>query len=101
MNDTPKAPIHPYLVLLAAIVLPGAGHVLLGLPKRGLTMQLFMVALGWITWHLTTPQQSLIGRLAGGFFIYAMSVLDAYRTARLRYAVYQRGSQSGGVAAPT
>lgn len=89
MNPTQKAPIHPYWILLAAILLPGAGHVLMGVPKRGLTMQMFMIALGWITWHLTTPHQSLVGRLAGGFFIYAMSVLDAYRIARVTYARYQ------------
>lgn len=91
MNPGQKAPIHPYWVLLAAILFPGAGHVLMGVPKRGLTMQLFMISLGWITWHLTSPHQSLIGRLAGGFFIYAMSVLDAYRIARFTYARYQSG----------
>ncbi|TAL80932.1 MAG: hypothetical protein EPN75_05835 [Beijerinckiaceae bacterium] len=90
MTGSQKAPVHPYLVLLAAILLPGAGHMLMGVPKRGLVMQMYMIALGWITWHLTTPHQSLVGRLAGGLFIYAMSVLDAYRIARLTYAKYQK-----------
>lgn len=91
-----RTPIHPYWVLLAAILLPGSGHVLAGVPRRGMTMQLFMISLGWITWHMTTPHQSLVGRLAGGLFIYAMSVLDAYRIARLRWAAYHQASSGTG-----
>ncbi len=53
-------------------------------------MQMFMIALGLITWHLTTPQQSLVGRLAGGLFIYAISIMDAYRLAKLRWDAFQR-----------
>ncbi|QAY96332.1 hypothetical protein CWB41_11820 [Methylovirgula ligni] len=87
-QTSPRPPPHPYWILLAAILLPGAGQVLSGVPQRGLVMQLFMIALGWITWHLTTPQQSFIGRLAGGLFIYAVSVIDAYRIARLRWVTY-------------
>ena len=83
-----RAPIHPYWILLAAIALPGSGHVLLGVAQRGFTLQMFMICLGLITWHVTTAQQSIVGRLAGGLFIYAMSILDAYRVARLRWAVY-------------
>ncbi len=86
------APLHPYWILLAAVLLPGSGHVLAGAPQRGLTMQLFMISLGWITWHVTSSQQSLAGRLAGGLFIYAMSILDAYRIARLRWAAYHRAT---------
>lgn len=87
-QTSPRPPLHPYWILLAAILLPGAGHVLAGVPQRGLVMQLFMILLGLITWHLTTPHQSFVGRLAGGLFIYAISVLDAYRIARLRWLTY-------------
>ena len=31
-------PINPYLVLLLAIALPGAGHVLIGDQRRGLAL---------------------------------------------------------------
>ncbi|HSY88771.1 MAG TPA: DUF6677 family protein [Verrucomicrobiae bacterium] len=61
-----RRPVHPGLVLLAAILLPGFGHTLCGFRYRGLVMQMFMIVLGLITWQLTTPQQSLVGRLAGG-----------------------------------
>ena len=91
MSPAPsRTPIHPYWVLLSAILLPGFGHVLAGEPARGLIMQLFMTTLGWITWHVTTSQQSLAGRLAGGLFIYAVSVMDAYRIARLRWAAHRQ-----------
>ena len=33
------------------------------------------------------PDVSLIGQYAGGIFIYAISVLDAYRFARIRQAL--------------
>ncbi len=75
---------NPYVVLAVAIRLPGMGHVLAGQPKRGFTMQMFMILLAMITWHLTTPAQSLVGRLSGGLFVYALSIPEAYRLAKLR-----------------
>ena len=85
-----RRPIHPGLVMLAAILLPGFGQTLCGFRYRGLAMQMFMIVLGLITWHLTTPQQSLVGRLAGGLFIYAISIMDAYRLAKLRWDAFRR-----------
>ena len=82
----PGGALNPKLVLLIAILLPGFGHVVCGQARRGLTMQLFMLSLGFITWHLTTPQHSLVGRLSGGLFIYALSVMEAYKIARIRWA---------------
>jgi hypothetical protein len=88
----PPRPSHPYLILLVAVLLPGFGHVLCGQPQRGLTFQLFMITLGIITWHLTTPQHSVVGRLAGGLLIYVVSIMDAYRLARLRWAAFHRAA---------
>lgn len=76
----------PLLVLAAAIVLPGAGHVLNRTPVRGLMFVFYILLLGVVTYHLTTPDHSMIGRLAGGLFVYAISIMDAYRTAALRAA---------------
>lgn len=87
---TSRRPLHPLLVLLAAILLPGFGYTLLGFALRGLTMQMFMIVLGLITWQMTTPQHSLVGRLAGGLFIYAISIMDSYRLAKLRWDAFQR-----------
>jgi uncharacterized membrane protein YkvI len=89
-EPTARRPVHPGLVLLAAILLPGFGQTLCGFRYRGLAMQMFMIVLGLITWHLTTPQQSLVGRLAGGLFIYAISIMDAYRLAKLRWDAFRR-----------
>lgn len=80
---------HPYLVLAIAVLLPGAGHVISGRARRGLTLQMFMISLAFITWHLSGPGRSLVGRLAGGLFVYAMSLPEAYRIARLRWLAAQ------------
>ena len=87
MTDTP-APANPYLVLGAAIVLPASGHVMLGIPVRGLQFLFFMVIFGWVTTKVAPADASFIGRHAGGFLIYALSILDAYRIARIRHAVW-------------
>ena len=87
---------HPYLILALAILLPGSGQVLNGTPTRGLIMLFFMLQLGWVTYHLTTPAHSMVGRYAGGIFVYAISVLDAYRSARYRWAL---GATPGATAA--
>lgn len=89
-QPSPRRPLHPFAILATAVLLPGFGHVLCAQPQRGLTFQLFMIILGLITWHLTTPQQSYAGRLAGGLFIYAISIVDAYRLARLRWDAFNR-----------
>ena len=48
---------------------------------RGLVFVFYIVLLGLITYHLTTPEHSFLGRYAGGLFVYAISFLDAYRWA--------------------
>lgn len=76
--------VRPWMVLLVAVVLPGAGHVLARLPVRGLVFAFYTLLLGVVTWNLSTPDTSLVGRLAGGLFVYAISVLDAYTWASRR-----------------
>ena len=79
-------PMNPYLVLVLAIFLPGAGHVAVGEARRGLAFALFVVLFAMLSYVTTTPDQSFIGRHAGGLFIWALSIPDAYRRARLRVA---------------
>lgn len=83
---SPPAPWNPLVVLGASIVLPASGHVLLRVPGRGLQFLFFMVILGWVTSKVAPADASFIGRHAGGFLIYALSILDAYKIARVRYA---------------
>jgi hypothetical protein len=88
-QSTPKPPLNPYIVLLVSILLPGVGHVLNNQAKRGIIMLFFMISLAWVTYHLTTPQHSFLGRHAGGLFVYAMSIPDAYKRARYRWEYYR------------
>jgi hypothetical protein len=90
------APSNPYLVLGGAIVLPGSGHVMLGVPTRGLQFLFFMVILAWITTKVAPPDASFVGRHAGGFLIYALSILDAYKMARIRHAQWVHNVRRDG-----
>ena len=76
--------MNPYIVLALAVILPGAGHVAVGEPRRGLAFAFFVVLFGALTYATTTPEISFIGRHAGGLFIWALSITDAYRRARIR-----------------
>lgn len=86
--------LHPLLVLAVAIVLPGMGQVLNGMLVRAWVMLFFALSLGVVTYHLTTPEHSFVGRHAGGFFVYAIMVMDAYLWARYRRAASQRPAQA-------
>jgi hypothetical protein len=89
-HDIGRRPPNPYVVLAASIVLPGAGHVLQGLTQRGLTFLFFIVVLGWVSSHLMPDHASFIGRHIGGLFIYGLSILDAYKTARVNWELSKR-----------
>ncbi|HVJ40307.1 MAG TPA: hypothetical protein VM639_02370 [Dongiaceae bacterium] len=86
----PKPPFHPYLVLGIAVVLPGVGQVINNQPNRGLLFLFTMIALGYVTYHLSTPEISLVGRYAGGLFMYALSLMDAYKWARIRWVIFHQ-----------
>ena len=84
-----RPPLHPYVVLALAIVLPGVGHVAVGQPQRGFGFAFFSLLLALVSWHTTTPDHSFIGRSAGGLFVWALSIPDAYRLARLKYETWR------------
>lgn len=87
-----KAPLHPYLVLAVAILLPGMGQVLNRQPVRGLVFVGFAILLGGFTLKTAAPEVSFVGKMAGGLFVWAMAVLDAYKTARIRHAVWSHAN---------
>ena len=80
-----EKPVNPYVVLAAAVILPGGGHVLLGKAQRGLMFLFFTVILGWVSLRLTPETASFFMRHAGGILIYGFSVIDAYKTARIEW----------------
>lgn len=88
-----KAPLNPYFVLAVAILLPGMGQVLNRQPVRGLIFVCFAILLGAFTLKTAAPDVSFVGKLAGGLFVWAMAILDAYKVARIRYAVWSHSQQ--------
>jgi hypothetical protein len=88
-----RRPLNPYVVLALAIALPGAGHVAIGRAQRGLVFAFFTLLLMLLTYVTTTPDQSFIGRHAGGLFVWALSLTDVYRRARMDQIVAQCAKQ--------
>ena len=94
MVMTEKPPTNPYLILLASVLVPSSGHVWLGLAQRGLTFLFFILVLGWVSSHIMPSHFSFIGRHIGGIFVYGVSVIDAYKTARIRFAEWNHEQNS-------
>lgn len=90
MSEKPTAPL---LILASAIVLPGSGQVWNREPLRGLMFLFFILLLGGYTLKTADPDVSVIGKFAGGIFVWAMSIFDAYKRAKIRFEIWrQRGS---------
>ena len=87
-----KKPLHPWAVLAIAVVLPGVGHVASRQPVRGLIFLFFIILLGAFTVKTASPDVSVVGKYAGGLFVWAMSILDAYRIGRIRYEVWRHAN---------
>ena len=86
--------VHPRKILLAALLLPGSGHVWLGEAQRGTVFLFFTVILAWASTKMMPETASFLGRHIGGVFIYGMSVLDAYKTAKSRWEVAKDETRS-------
>ena len=89
-SQTVKPPLSPYFILAVAIVLPGVGQVLNNSALRGLLMLSFMFILGFLTHRVASPDVSVIGQYAGGIFIYAIMVMDAYYWAKYRATIFNQ-----------
>jgi hypothetical protein len=85
-----RRPLNPHVVLVIAVLAPGAGHVAIGEPERGLRFAFFALLLAVVTWHFSSPAVSFVGRSAGGLFVWALSIPDAYKLARMRYELWKR-----------
>lgn len=87
-------PANPYLVLLAATVLPGSGQVINRQPLRGLTFVFFILLLGGFTLKTAAADVSVVGKLAGGLFVWSLAMIDAYKTARIRFEIWRHSNQA-------
>lgn len=88
----PSKPRSVRFVTVIAFVLPGSGQVFNGDPTRGVIMQFGMLFMGFITWQLTDPSISTLGRIAGGLLVYVFSVVDANGVAKRRVQAWARVS---------
>lgn len=86
-----QAPPNPRLVLTVAAMLPGMGQVMNRQPLRGLIFVFFILLLGAFTLKTAAPEVSFVGKMSGGLFVWAMAMIDAYKTARIRHAVWDHG----------
>ncbi|MBB4065436.1 hypothetical protein [Gellertiella hungarica] len=96
-------PPNPHLVLALATLLPGMGQVANRQPVRGLIFVFFVVLLGAFTLKTAGPEISFVGKISGGLFVWAMAMLDAYRTARLRRTLHDEAAAraaTGAAASP-
>lgn len=89
-----KRPVHPHIVLAVALALPGMGQVLNRQPVRGLTFVFFAVLLGGFTLKTAAADVSFVGKVSGALFVWAMAVLDAYKTARIKQAVWDHAQRN-------
>ncbi|HQY43816.1 MAG TPA: hypothetical protein PK450_06515 [Paracoccaceae bacterium] len=91
---TLSKPIAPLAVLATALLLPGCGQVLNRQPLRGLGFLFFILLLGGFTLKTAGADVSVIGKLSGGIFVWAMSIYDAYKQARIRAEVWAYQSRT-------
>ena len=89
-----RQPSNPYLILAVAVIMPGAGHVLQGKPQRGLMFLFFTIILGWVSLRVMPETASFFTRHVGGIFIYGISIIDAYKSARIRWETWKHGEAS-------
>lgn len=96
MTEKPiKPPLRPLLVLLIAIALPGMGQIANNQATRGLLFAFTTVVLGYVTSKYAPADASIVGRYAGGFFLYAVAIMDAYRWAKVRWEIFHHPRSDG------
>ena len=75
------------VILLFSILIPGMGHLLLGRQVRGLIFVFWIIIFAYITFQLSTPDISAVGRFSGGIAVWLISVLEVYK-------ILRKGNQS-------
>lgn len=70
-------------IIFLSILIPGAGHVMLGRSRRGLMLVFWMLAFGFITYQLTDASISIIGRYSGGLLVQLLAVMEVVKLASM------------------
>lgn len=73
-----------WMLLLAAVIVPGSGYVIMGKSVRGLLMLMWMFIFAFITYHLTDNSIPLLVRFSGGFVVWILSVIEAWKIGKRR-----------------
>ncbi len=68
-----------WVIIVSSMIIPGSGHVLLGKYTRGMLMVVWMFFFGFITYNITGPDISFIGKISGGILVWVLSVLEVYK----------------------
>lgn len=95
-----KMPPNPHQVLALAVLLPGMGQVANRQPLRGLVFVCFAVLLGGFTLKTAGADISFVGKVSGALFVWAMAIIDAYKVARIRRAVWDHAQAKSLGSAP-
>ena len=72
-----------------------SGHVWQGRAPRGLMFLFFMIILGWASTHIMPGNATFFGRHIGGFFVYGISVIDAYKWSRVKWETWKHAHSRG------
>jgi hypothetical protein len=75
---------------------PGRERTYRGPPDRGLTFDFFTPLLGWVAFHLITPEHSHRALFGRNLHLSRLSVYDVLRNARLREDRFRETDPSGG-----
>lgn len=77
-------PWRKWLPVLAAMIIPGSGHVILGRSKRGLILLFWMILFGFVTHQLAGEEISVVGKFSGGLAVWVISVLEVAKISQKR-----------------
>lgn len=77
-------PWKKWLPVLAAMIIPGSGHVILGRSTRGLLLVFWMILFGFVTSQLASEDVSIVGKFAGGLAVWVISVLEVAKISQKR-----------------
>jgi hypothetical protein len=71
-----------WILVLSAAIVPGSGYVITGKSVRGLLMLMWMFIFAFITYHLTDSSIPFLVRFSGGFVVWILTVIEAWKAGK-------------------